>query len=137
MKIYKIYFKKIKSLLCKFYGLKSSTLVNEVRKCIFLSKFEKPKRSLDHLKLHINRENYLTIIFKCANTLQMNLDSTLERGRDENLKLLGSDIVFSYDISEMLFDMIWNKLSNHVNDIESDNKIKNSYLIQVILKKVF
>ena len=67
----------------------------------------------------------------------MNLDSTLERGRDENLKLLGSDIVFSYDISEMLFDMIWNKLSNHVNDIESDNKIKNSYLIQVILKKVF
>ena len=106
MKIYKIYFKKIKSLLCKFYGLKSSTLVNEVRKCIFLSKFEKPKRSFDHLKLHINRENYVTIIFKCANTLQMNLDSPLERGRDENLKLLGSDIAFSYDISEMLLDMI-------------------------------
>ena len=62
-------FKKLKSLLCKFYGFKSSTLVNEVRKCIFLSKFEKPKRSFDHLKLHINRENYVTIIFKCANTL--------------------------------------------------------------------
>ena len=38
-------FKELESLVCKLYGFKNSSLVDEVRKCLHLSKYEKEKKS--------------------------------------------------------------------------------------------
>ena len=68
--------------------------MNEVRKCMFTSKYDKGKKSLDlcmlppcqeNLKLHMRRANYASTIFSSANMSQMDLDSPLEHGWDENL----------------------------------------------------
>ena len=61
-------FTKLESFICKIYGFKDSSLVNEVRKISFLSNYEKHKKSVDlcmlppcqeNLKLHMARANYV------------------------------------------------------------------------------
>ena len=39
--------KELESFVCKIYGYKNLSPVNEVRKCMFLSKYDKGKKSLD------------------------------------------------------------------------------------------
>ena len=104
--------KERESFVSKSYGYKNLSSVNEVRKCMFTSKYEKGKKSLDlcmlppcqeNLKLHMRGANYVATIFNSVNMLQMDLDSPFEHGWDENLATVLSDIAFPEDISDMFF----------------------------------
>ena len=64
--------KELESFVCKLCGYKKLSPVNEVRKCMFKSKYDKGKKSLDlcmlppcqeNLKLHMRRANYVATIF--------------------------------------------------------------------------
>ena len=83
--------KGLESLVCKMHGYKNLSSVSEVRNCIFTSKYEKGKKSLDlcvvppcqeKLKLHMRRANYVTRTFISTNMLQMDLNSPFEHGWD-------------------------------------------------------
>ena len=74
---------------------------------MFMSQYDKGKESLDlcmltpcqdNLKLHMRRANYVPTIFNSANKLQMDLDSLLEHGWDDNLATVHSNIAFPEDI---------------------------------------
>ena len=78
--------KELENFVCKIYGYKNLSTVNEVRKCMFTSKYEKGKKSLywsmlplcqENLKLHIRRANDVATILYSDNMLQMDLDSPL------------------------------------------------------------
>ena len=117
--------KELESFVCKLYGCNKLSSVNEVRKCMFTSKYDKGKKSLDlcmlppcqeNLKLHMRRANYVATIFNSANMLQMDLESLLEHGWDENLATVLSIITFSEDISDMFF------LVDERNDYENGDE---------------
>ena len=100
--------------------------MNEVRKCMFTSKYYKGKKSLDlcmlppcleNLKLHMRRANYVARISNSANMLQMSLNSLLKHGWDENLATVWSNAVFPEDISDMFF--ILDERNHYENDDES------------------
>ena len=129
--------KELKSFVSKIYRYKNLSSVNEVQKCMFMSKYEKGKKSLDfwmlpssqeNLKLHIRRANYVATIFNPANMRQMDLVSSLEHGWDENLATLRSDLAFPEDISNILFEG-----TMRVQMIRAQ---RNTFQIQVIKKKV-
>ena len=77
-------FTKFESLICKIYGFKDLSFVDQVRKISFLSIYKKHKKSVDlcmlppcqeNLKLHMTRANYVTTTFNRANMFLMSLDS--------------------------------------------------------------
>ena len=84
MKCYKRTLSKDSKVVCKIYGYKNLSPVNEVRKCRFTPKYEKGKKSLNlcmlplcqgNLNLHMRRANYVATIFNFA-MLKMDLDSS-------------------------------------------------------------
>ena len=118
--------KGLESFVCKLYGYKKLSAVNEVRKCMFMSNHDKGKKSLDlcmlpscqeNLKLHIRRANYVTTIFSSANMLQMDFDSPLEHGWYQNLATVRSNIAFPEDISDMFF--VVGERNDYENEDES------------------
>ena len=62
------------------------------------------------------RVNYVSTIFSSANMSQMDLDSPLEHGWDENLATMWSNIAFPEDISDMFF------VVDGRNDYENDDE---------------
>ena len=63
------------------------------------------------------RVNYVSAIFSSANMSQMDLDSPLEHGWDENLATMWSNIAFPEDISDMFF--VVDERNDYENDDES------------------
>ena len=105
--------------------------------CMFMSKYEKGKKSLDFCMLpssqenwnfHIRRANYVATIFNSANMWQMDLVSSLEHGWDENLATLRSDLAFPENISNVLFEVTMR--------VQTTRAQRNTFQIQVIKKKV-
>ena len=76
----------------------------------------------ENLKLHMTRANYVATIFNRANMLLMSLDSPLQHGWGENLSPLWYDIVFPNDLSEMLFNIDEDELSEDESDDERVNE---------------
>ena len=98
--------------------------MNEVQKCMFTSKYDKGKISLDlcmlppceeNLKLHMRRAIYVATIFNSANILQMDLDSPFGDGWDENLAPVWSNIAFPENI--FMFSVV-----DERNDYENDDE---------------
>ena len=121
--------KEIESFVCKLYGYKKLSSVNGVRKCIFMSKYDKGKKSLDlcmlpscqdNLRLHMKRANCVATIFYSANMLIMDLYSPLEHYWDENLANVWSNIAFPEDVSDMFFAV--DERSDYENNDESSGK---------------
>ena len=71
----------------------------------------------ENLKLHMRRANYVATIFNSAIMLQMDLDSPLEHGWDENLATVLSIMAFSEDISDTFF--LLDERNVYENDDES------------------
>ena len=118
--------KELESFLCKVYEYKNLSSVNEVRKCMFTSKHDKGTKSIDlcmlppcleNLNLHMRKANYLARISNSANMLQMNRNSLLKHGWDENFATVWSNAVFPEDISDMFF--ILDERNDYENDDES------------------
>ena len=74
---------RLERFVCATYGNERMQLVNDVRKKLFLQKFESGKKITDlsslppcqaNLKLHIKRSNYVASIFRQAGCLMMDLD---------------------------------------------------------------
>ena len=66
------------------------------------------------------RVNYVSTIFSPANMSQMDLDSPLEHGWDENLATMWSNIAFPEDISDMFF--VVDERNDYENDDESSGE---------------
>ena len=118
--------KELESFLCKPYEYKKLSSVNELRKCMFTSKHDKGTKSIDlcmlppcleNLNLHMRKANYLARISNSANMLQMNRNSLLKHGWDENFATVWSNAVFPEDISDMFF--ILDERNDYENDDES------------------
>ena len=68
----------------------------------------------------MRRANYVSTIFNSANMSQMDLDSPLEHGWDENLATVWSNIAFPEDISDMFF--VVDERNDYENDDESSGE---------------
>ena len=71
-------FDGLEKFACFLYGFPKKSTVNDVRKSIFWTKFDKEKKVVDlnvllpcknNLKYHIIRSNYVSYIFRHANQL--------------------------------------------------------------------
>ena len=110
--------------------------MNEVRKYIFMSKYEKGKKSQNwcilppyeqNLKFCMRRANYVATIFNSANILQVDLASPFKHVWNENLATMWSDITFPECISDMLFEV--DERNDYKNDYESsDGESPKEYL---------
>lgn len=74
---------QIETFVCAIYGFSHLNSVDQVRKEIFLRKYEREGKTIDlsllppcsvNLHLHTRRTNYVENIYKKANNLMMNLE---------------------------------------------------------------
>ena len=115
--------KGLEKFVCAIYGNERMQAVNDVRKKMFLQKFENEKKITDlsllppfqsNLKLHIKRLNYVASIFRQAGRLMMDLDDPANHGWDESGSVVWSDVCYPDDAAELL-------LSNKIVSTDDDD----------------
>ena len=115
--------KGLEKFVCAIYGNERMQAVNDVRKKMFLQKFENEKKITDlsllppcqsNLKLHIKRSNYVASIFRQAGRLMMDLDDQANHGWDESGSVVWSDVCYPDDVAELL-------LSNKIVSTDDDD----------------
>ena len=115
--------KGLEKFVCAIYGNERMQAVNDVRKKMFLQKFENEKKITDlsllppcqsNLKLHIKRSNYVASIFRQAGRLMMDLDDPANHGWDESGSVVWSDVCYPDDVAELL-------LSNKIVSTDDDD----------------
>ena len=115
----------LEKFVCAIYGNERIQLVNEVRKKMFLQKFENEKRITDlsllppcqsNLRLHIQRSNYVASIFRQAGCLMMDLDDPANHGWDERGSVVWSDVCYPDDVAELL-------LTNEIVNDDDDDRV--------------
>ena len=83
--------KEIEKFICAISGYTPLRSVDQVRKEIFVRKFEQEGKATDlslllprasNLNLHTKRANYIARIYKQANNLMMNLFYTMHIGKN-------------------------------------------------------
>ena len=116
--------KGLEKFVCAIYGNERMQAVNDVRKKMFLQKFENEKKITDlsllppcqsNLKLHIKRPNYVASIFRQAGRLMIDLDDPANHGWDESGSVVWSDVCYPDDVAELL-------LSNKIVSTDDDNR---------------
>ncbi len=117
---------RLEQFVCAMYGNERMKSVNDVRKKIFLQKFENENKITDlsllppcqsNLKLHIKRSNYVASIFRQAGCLMMDLDDPANHGWDESGSVAWSDKCYPDDVTELLLS---NENENGDDDDDAD-----------------
>ena len=109
---------KLEKFICILYGFKTLNLVNEVRKCMFLQKYENHRNSFNFNVLPPCRKNYIATIYKKATFLIMSLEDPTQHGWNNELKADWYDVPFPDDVSEILFDV---ETSDEGSSVESSS----------------
>ena len=138
-------FKELESLVCKLYGFKNSSLVDEVRKCLNLSLYEKEKKSRNvqflplyqgNLWLDIRKAEHFATIFKCASICYQCIlihNYNLDEIRISHIR---GKILF-FLMTSLKCCSTWMKMGWDVKVmIKMTTKMKILFLVQLTLKKV-
>ena len=105
--------KKIKKFIYAINGYTRLQSVDQVRKELFVRKFEQEGKTTDlsllppcasDLNLHTKRANYIERISKKAYNLMMNLDDPTFHGWDGNYQAVWDENFFPEDLSELLIE---------------------------------
>ena len=105
--------KEIKKFICAINGYTRLQSVDQVRKEIFVHKFEQEGKTTDlsllppcasDLNLHTKRANYIERIYKKAYNLMMSLDDPTFHGWDGNYQTVWDENFFPEDLSELLIE---------------------------------
>ncbi len=105
----------LEKFVCVLYRNKRVSSVNLLRHKLFVQKFEREKKIIDlsllppckeNLTLHIQRSNYVAMIFRKANDLMLDLDTPVYHGWDEAGSVRWCSTCFPDDISELLLDSV-------------------------------
>ena len=124
-------FDGLEKFVCFLYGFPKKSTVNDVRKSIFRTKFDKEKKVVDlnvlppcknNLKYHIIRSNYVAYIFRHANQLVLDIEKAENHGWNEEGKVCWSDERYPEEVSDFLL-----KKEHGGEDSLSDNDDSESY----------
>ena len=124
-------FDGLEKLVCFLYGFPKKSTVNDVRKSIFWTKFDKEKKMVDlnvlppckkNLKYHIIQSNYVAYIFRHANQLVLDIEKAENHRWDEEGKICWSDECYPEEVSDFLLEK-----EHGGEDSLSDNDDSESY----------
>ena len=117
----------LERFICRLYGEKRLTSVNEVRKKVFWKNYSRENRITDlsllppcqsSLFLHIKRANYVARIWRQASTPIMEIEDPKHHGWQEDLTEEWVTVPFPEDITELLVDMTEEELEAGVAEAE-------------------
>eukprot|EP00794_Sanderia_malayensis_P020967 gene20967-biopygen15473 len=103
----------LEKIVCALYGKERLLSVNNARKKKFLQKFESEKKIKDlsllppcqsNLKLHVERANYVALMYREADRLMMDLNDPVNHGWNEEGSVVWSDESYPDDVATLLLD---------------------------------
>ena len=124
-------FDGLEKFVCVLYGFPKKSTVNDVRKSIFWTKFDKGKKVVDfnvlppcrnNLKYHIIRSNYVAHIFRDTNQLVLDIEKAENQGWDEEGKVCWSDECYPEEVLDFPLEK-----EHGGEDSLSDNDDSESY----------
>eukprot|EP00794_Sanderia_malayensis_P000672 gene671-biopygen976 len=119
----------LERFVCRIYGEKRLSLVNEVRKKIFWKNYSGESRITDlsllppcqsSLLLHIKRANYVARIWRQASIPIMEIEDPSYHGWQEDLTENWVTVPFPEDITELLVDLPDEDLESRVAEAEDE-----------------
>ena len=131
---------ELERFVCILYGYPKYSSVNQVRKCMFINKFQKEHKTmelcnlppcLENLLLHISRSNYVANIYERADRLNICLDNPCEHGWDEKGIAVWSTESFPEDVADLLLNFQEfdgeDEEEENIYDEDDDDDVGESY----------